>query len=79
MENLSDGWVGRLRADGYGVVSKRGGRFSKTSFPAIRQEEDFKSTKATSGGSGGSVLLSGFSRLVSKALLAPNASSGDAV
>ena len=37
MENLSDGWVGRARADGYGVVGKRGGRSSKKSGCRLRQ------------------------------------------
>ena len=37
MENLSGGWVGRPRADGYGVVGKRGGRSSKTSGCRLRR------------------------------------------
>ena len=37
MENLSDGWMCRPRADSYGVVGKRGGRSSKKSWCRLRQ------------------------------------------
>ena len=48
-------------------------------FPAIRQEEGFKSTKAALGDSGGSGVLSGLSGLLPIGFLAPNAFSRDAV
>ena len=37
MDNLSNGWVCRPRADGYGVVGKREGRFSKKSGCRLRR------------------------------------------
>ena len=37
MENLSNGWACMPRADGYGVVGKREGRFSKKSGCRLRR------------------------------------------
>ena len=48
-------------------------------FPAIRQEEGSKSTRAALGDLGASAVFSGFSGLVSIGFLTPHASFGYAV